>query len=244
MKMLQLNVLFLMIVFFSIVPLFQSNSFEKDIIDLGGKKLSITFIGHATLMMEYEGLIIHIDPVSEYADYSVLPKGDIILITHKHGDHLDKNAVKKILKSNTVIVGNKDVKAVIGNAKAMQNGDVITVKGIKITAVPAYNITEGRDKFHPKGRDNGYILVLNNRKVYIAGDTENTPELLSLRNIEIAFLPMNQPYTMTVKQVAEVIKTVKPKIVYPYHFSDTDTSKLISLTKNIKDVEVRIRNLK
>ena len=242
--MLKKNCLFFMLAFFSVIPLFKSNSFEKDIIDLGGKKLSITFIGHATLMMEYEGLVIHIDPVSEYADYSILPKGDIILITHKHGDHLDKNAVKKILKSDTVVIGNKDIKSIIENVKAMQNGDVLTEKGIKITAVPAYNTTEGRDKFHPKGRDNGYILDLNNKKVYIAGDTENTSELLSLRNIEIAFLPMNQPYTMTVKQVANVVKTIKPKIVYPYHFSDTDTSELISLTKNIKNVEIRIRNLK
>jgi L-ascorbate metabolism protein UlaG (beta-lactamase superfamily) len=129
----------------------------------------------------------------------------------------------------------------------MNNGDVKTVEGLKIEAVPAYNIVHKRDTgqpFHPKGIGNGYIITFGGKRVYVAGDTENTPEMKSLKNIDIAFLPMNIPYTMTPEMVADAAKAFKPKILYPYHFGETDTSKLVSLLKETPEIEVRIRKMK
>ena len=126
----------------------------------------------------------------------------------------------------------------------MKNGDVQNLLGLKIEAVPAYNTTEGRSRFHPKGRDNGYILTLGGKRIYIAGDTEDTPEMKQLKDIEIAFLPMNQPYTMTPAQVAAAAKAFRPSVLYPYHFDDTDVSELVNLLKGESDIEVRIRQMK
>ncbi|MBU1356104.1 MAG: MBL fold metallo-hydrolase [Candidatus Edwardsbacteria bacterium] len=218
-------------------------SFETDTFDLGQKKLVIHFIGHGTLMLDYDGLIIHVDPVGRYADYTQLPKADIILITHQHQDHLDKEAIAKILSAKTRIILNRASCDILGFGKAMANGDTITIKDVKITAVPAYNTTKGRDKFHPKGRDNGYVLEIGEKKIYIAGDTEDIPEMKQLKNIDIAFLPMNQPYTMTAKQLVNAVKVIKPRIVYPYHYADSDLSALPQLLKGIKGTELRIRRM-
>jgi L-ascorbate metabolism protein UlaG (beta-lactamase superfamily) len=128
----------------------------------------------------------------------------------------------------------------------MSNGDSETVHGIEIEAIPAYNIKHmrsGNTPFHPKGEGNGYILTVGDKRVYVAGDTENTPEMKALTNIDVAFLPMNLPYTMTPEMVADAAKAFKPKILYPYHFGNTDTSKLVSLLKDTPEIEVRIRNL-
>ena len=128
----------------------------------------------------------------------------------------------------------------------MNNGSVSEFNGIKIEAVPAYNIKHERspgNPFHPKGEGNGYILTLGNKRIYIAGDTENIPEMAALKNIDVAFLPMNLPYTMTPEMVADAVKMFSPGILYPYHYGDTDTSKLLPLVDPAK-TEVRIRNLK
>jgi L-ascorbate metabolism protein UlaG (beta-lactamase superfamily) len=129
----------------------------------------------------------------------------------------------------------------------MANGDMKTIKGIQIEAVPAYNIVHMRDKglpFHPKGTGNGYVITFGDKRVYVAGDTENTPEMKMLKNIDIAFLPMNLPYTMTPEMVADAAKAFKPKILYPYHYGDTDTSEVVRLLKGVTEVEVRIRKMK
>ena len=129
----------------------------------------------------------------------------------------------------------------------MRNGDVKTIKGIKIEAVPAYNIVHKRDNgepFHPKGAGNGYVIHFGDKKVYIAGDTENIPEMKELKDIDIAFLPMNLHYTMTPEMVAGAAKSFMPKILYPYHYGETDVSKIVDLMKDTKDVEVRIRKMK
>jgi L-ascorbate metabolism protein UlaG (beta-lactamase superfamily) len=129
----------------------------------------------------------------------------------------------------------------------MTNGDVKTVEGLKIEAVPAYNIVHKQDTgqpFHPKGVGNGYIITFGDKRVYVAGDTENTPEVKALKNVDIAFLPMNLPYTMTPEMVADAAKAFKPKILYPYHFGETDTSKVVSLLKGTPEIEVRIRKMK
>jgi L-ascorbate metabolism protein UlaG (beta-lactamase superfamily) len=210
-------------------------AFEADTFAVGQKKLIIHFIGHGTLMLDYDGLIIHADPVGRYADYTKLPKADIILITHQHQDHLDKETIARILSDKTRIILNRASYDILGFGKALANGDTLTIKDIKITAVPAYNTTQGRD--------NGYVLEIGGKRIYIAGDTEDIPEMKYLKNIDIAFLPMNQPYTMTAKQLIQAVKMIKPQIVYPYHYGDSDLSSLPELLKGIKGTELRIRRM-
>ena len=217
--------------------------FEYDTFDLSGKTLTISFIGHGTLMMEYDSKVIHIDPVSSEADYSKLPGADLILITHGHSDHLDTSAIKKIQTDNTVITGSEECIKKINQGTILKNGESKIVFDITIEAIPAYNTTPGRDKYHPKGRDNGYILNLSGKRMYIAGDTEDTDEMMALENIDIAFLPMNQPYTMTPEQVARAAKAFRPKILYPYHFGSTDTNLLLELLKDETNIDVRIRKM-
>ena len=214
--------------------------FEKDVFKTSKGDLSITFIAHATLMMEFDGKVIHIDPVGRYADYSEMPKADLILITHEHGDHLDKEAIAKIKKQGTQIILTKTCASQLGSGTILSNGEETTVDGIKIEAVPAYNLEK---QFHLKGIGNGYVLTFGDKKVYVAGDTENIPEMANLKNIDIAFLPMNLPYTMTPEMVADAASMFKPKILYPYHFGDTDIDQLLKLMEGNKDTEVRIRKL-
>ncbi len=219
------------------------DSREMDIFDEADGKLTIKFIGHGSLQMDYNGKIIHIDPAAQFGDYMNMSKADLILITHHHGDHLDSTVINMLKKDDTIIVLNEESFNQLGKGIVLKNGDTTEVFGITIEAVPAYNTTEGRDKFHPRGRDNGYILTIGGYRIYVAGDTENINEMKSLTDIDIAFLPMNQPYTMTPEQVANAAVAFKPSILYPYHYGDTDTSILISLLKENVDIEVRIRNL-
>ncbi|MBN1223012.1 MAG: MBL fold metallo-hydrolase [Candidatus Aminicenantes bacterium] len=223
-------------------------SFEEDIILTSGGNLKITFIGHGTLMFEFAGMCIHIDPVSRYADYKQMPKADVILVTHHHGDHLDESAIKNVLKGDTEIVWTAKCAEMGGSTSGMvmANGDVRTVKGLLISAVPAYNLKHMRspgNPYHPKGEGNGYIITFGDKKVYVAGDTENTPEMKALKEIDVAFLPMNLPYTMTPEMVADAAMAFKPKVLYPYHFGDTETAKLIEFLKEEPDIEVRIRKM-
>jgi L-ascorbate metabolism protein UlaG (beta-lactamase superfamily) len=226
-----------------------SNDFEEDIIPTSQGGLKITCIGHGTLMFTFDGKIIHVDPVFRYADYTKMPKADLILVTHEHGDHLDDVAIQDLTKEGTAIIYTKKCmeQANIEGSIIMKNGETKTVQGIKIEAVPAYNIKHMRSEnspFHPKGEGNGYILTFGDKRVYVAGDTENTPEMKALKNIDVAFLPMNLPYTMTPEMVADATMAFKPKILYPYHYGNTDTSQLVELLKDTPDIEVRIRNLK
>lgn len=223
-----------------------AEGFEKDTYQTSKGQLVITCIGHGTLMMEFDGKVIHIDPVGQYADYSKLPKADFILVTHDHGDHLDAQSIKLISKENTEVVLPEISKSKLGFGTVMNNGEKKAVQGIPVEAVPAYNIKHLRDEnmpFHPKGNGNGYVLAFGDKKVYVAGDTENTPEMKALQNIDIAFLPMNLPYTMTPEMVADAAKTFKPKILYPYHFGKTDTNELLKLLEKENAVEVFIRKL-
>ena len=220
-------------------------AFERDIIKTSAGDLEITFIGHGTLMMRFAGKTIHIDPWSRLADYGSLPKADLILITHQHSDHLDLHAVDQIRTERTVILLTQKCAEEL-KGKVMKNGDVQTVFGIKIEAVPAYNIVHrrpGDGPFHPKGEGNGYILTFGTTRVYVAGDTENTPEMKALKNISVAFLPMNLPYTMTPEMVADAAKSFKPKILYPYHTGDTDTKSLANLLSKGTSIEVRFRKM-
>jgi len=225
----------------------KEGAMESDIIKTSRGDLVISFLGHGSFMMSWGGKIIHVDPVSSEADYAKLPKADMILITHEHFDHLDLNAVGHIKTAATKIVGSPEVAKQIPGIVVMKNGDLQTVDGLQIEAVPAYNIVHMRapgKPFHPKGIGNGYIVTFGDKRLYVAGDTENIPEMKQLRAIDIAFLPMNLPYTMTPEMVADAAKAFLPKILYPYHYGETNTAKLVTLLKNEKGIEVRIRSMK
>jgi L-ascorbate metabolism protein UlaG (beta-lactamase superfamily) len=219
---------------------------ETDLIDTKAGALTITFVGHGTLMFTFDGKTVHVDPVSREADYRQMPKADLVLVTHAHGDHLDTEAIEAVLKKDTVVVVAEVCARAVKGAAVMKNGETKTVAGLEVAAVPAYNIVHKRPNgapFHPKGRGNGYIITFGDKKVYVAGDTENTPEMKALKGIDLAFLPMNLPYTMTPEMVAEAAKAFRPKVLYPYHFGETDTAKLTALLEGEKDIEVRIRTM-
>jgi L-ascorbate metabolism protein UlaG (beta-lactamase superfamily) len=223
-----------------------AQDFEQDTFKTDAGDLKITFIGHATLMLSLKGKVIHVDPWTKLADYSKLPKADLILITHEHFDHLDIKAIDTVKKDGTAIIANEAAAKQIPGAMVLKNGTIKEVQGIRIEAVPAYNIVNMRNPgvpFHPQGVGNGYVVKLGGKRIYIAGDTENTPEMKALKGIDIAFLPMNLPYTMTPEMVADAAKAFRPKVLYPYHYGDTDTARLVELLKNEKEIEVRIRKM-
>jgi L-ascorbate metabolism protein UlaG (beta-lactamase superfamily) len=228
-----------------------NQSFTKTIetdsfIAKNGKPITVHFIQHASLYFAFEGMTIYVDPVNyEGVDYKRLPKADVILITHDHYDHLDKNAIVNILTPNTVIYCNETAQQALGIVAmgiALKNGERVSYKDIiSIEAVPAYNTTEGREIYHPKGRDNGYIITLGGSRIYIPGDCEDMPEMSQFGNIDVAFLPINQPYTMTVEQAIHAAKVIKPTILYPIHYSDTDL-KGLSVLKD-EGIEVKVFNM-
>ncbi|GBU20431.1 hypothetical protein R80B4_00309 [Fibrobacteres bacterium R8-0-B4] len=221
--------------------------FDRETVKTSKGDVEITCVGHASLILTFGGKVIHVDPWSAKADYAALPKADAVLITHQHSDHLDTAALKHILQKSTVCVTNAKTLETWKpeSSIVLSNGQSTDLFGIHIDAVPAYNIKHKRPDtgipFHPKGEGNGYILTIGDKKIYIAGDTENIPEMKALKGIDVAFLPMNLPYTMTPEMVADAAKGFKPKILYPYHYGETKTSELVELLKGEKGVEVRIR---
>jgi L-ascorbate metabolism protein UlaG (beta-lactamase superfamily) len=236
----------LIFIFISVTLSSAQDQFEVDTIETASGKLLITFIGHGTLMFNYNQKVIHIDPVNRYADYSLLPKADIILVTHHHGDHLNPDAINLIKKESTDLVCTAACYEKTGTGTVLKNGDSKTVQGIKIEAVPAYNLLHKRDNgefFHPKGIGNGYVITMGEKRVYIAGDTENVPEMKNLQGVDIAFLPMNLPYTMTLKMVVDAVNMLQPKIFYPYHFGNTNIDDLLALLKDKKDCDIRVRKM-
>ncbi|NNM67263.1 MAG: MBL fold metallo-hydrolase [Spirochaetales bacterium] len=220
-----------------------NDPYEHDVFDVNGSPLRLTALGHSTLMWEWKGQVLHLDPWTAKADYTKLPRADFILVTHEHPDHLDKNAIQMLKKTQTRLLVNPAVRAILGEGEALANHDRLDLGTFQVEAVPAYNITPGREMFHPKGRDNGYLLTFDGLRVLIAGDTEDHEELRSLRSVDIAFLPMNQPYTMTPEQVASAARALRPKILFPYHFGETDPQKLVLLLEKEKSIEVRVRRL-
>ena len=196
-----------------------------------GKQIQITLFKHASLAIEYDGLEIYVDPVTKVGDteidYTSMPKADYILVTHEHWDHLDPKAIEELSKPSTEIILNGTSEKQLGKGNVISNYQKMDLAdGIKLEAFPAYNTTPGREKFHPKGNGNGYILNFDGTLIYIAGDTENIPEMSQLKDITLAFLPVNQPYTMTIDQAEEAALTIKPKILIPYHYSDTPIEQL------------------
>ena len=210
-----------------------------------GRQITITAIKHASIRISFDGKEIEIDPVSSLkpvTNYAQFPKADYILVTHDHYDHLDTTAINQLRKASTVIVANANSARLIRGARMMHNGDHLQLqKHISVDAVPAYNITAGHTQYHPKGRDNGYILTLDDFRIYISGDTEDIPEMQQLKNIDVAFLSTNQPFTMTPQQTVHAAKEIKPKVLFPYHYSDTPIHQVADLLKST-NIDVRIRN--
>lgn len=232
-----------------------TNSYQVEYIPAGGGNdpLVITLIKHGSLEFAYKGMSIQVDPVSGYGkntDYAKeFPKADAILITHEHGDHLDKNAITALSSDKTEIILNAKSQQQIGLGRVLANGEFCTLfpVGISVWAVPAYNTTPGREQFHPKGNGNGYLLsFLGSLSAYVAGDTEDIPEMVDIpkirpaMRISVAFLPVNQPYTMTVDQCVNAAKMINPEVLIPYHFSQTDLS---GLADRLPGMKVLLRDM-
>ncbi|NLJ38020.1 MAG: MBL fold metallo-hydrolase [Candidatus Atribacteria bacterium] len=244
-KMLSIAAVFLFLGSLLFCRAASAEEFEKDVIQTSAGELTITFIGHGTLMFTFGGKVIHVDPYSRVADYSTLPKADVVLITHEHQDHLDEEALKHIVTNQTDIILNGNSAEILGKGRVLKNGESTKVLGISVEAVPAYNIVHMRDNgqpFHTKGEHNGYVLTFGDTRVYVAGDTENVPEMKELKDITIAFLPMNLPYTMTPEMVADAALSFQPKILYPYHYGQTDPEEIVNLLKD-SGIEIRIRKM-
>ena len=235
-----------------------TDSYEVDVFQTkSGKTIRFHALMHGSIRMEYDGKEIEIDPVRQLrekvVDYSAMPKADYIFVTHEHQDHFDQEAIRQLTKESTILITNKRCGDMLGYGTIMANGDNLQIADdFSVEAVPAYNTTEANKKFHPKGRDNGFILTIDGLRIYIAGDTEDIPEMMeqqtqgdarksAFKDIDVAFLPCNQPFTMTPEQLVRVAKIIKPKVLFPYHYGDTDVRGIPEMLKD-EGVEVRIRH--
>ena len=209
----------------------------------GGKKVKMTLINHGSIALELDGKWVQIDPVGNFygrkIDYSAFPKADLILVTHEHGDHLDGTTIETLCKEDTRIILNAASRQQLGMGTVMANGDQMDLDGIGITAVPAYNTTPGHGQFHPQGNGNGYLIAFDGLRIYVSGDTEDIPEMALLKDIDVALLSANQPYTMTPEQCVKAAKVIRPGILIPYHLGDTDIQGILDGLKDT-DIEVRV----
>lgn len=203
-------------------------------------EIKFTSIHHATFVIETSDAVIYVDPVGDLEVFEKFPSPDIILITDIHGDHLDTNVVNSLKTKETNIIVPKAVYEILAGGNVLNNGENTTEKNIKIEAIPMYNITKERLKYHTKGRGNGYVLTADGKRIYISGDTEDIKEMRELKNIDYAFICMNLPYTMTVEQAASAVLEFKPKVVIPYHYRGSDVEKFKELVSVNKDIEIRL----
>ena len=223
-----------------------ADTLTGDILPAEGGDLIIHPVNHATLVMGWSDKVIYVDPVGGGKRFDGLPRPGLILLTHTHGDHLSVETLQAVAGEKTVLVAPPSVAGQLpeklrGQTIVLTNGESKSTAGIVIEAVPMYNTTPERAQFHPKGSGNGYVVTLGGRRVYVSGDTEDIPEMLALKNIDVAFLCMNLPYTMTEEQAAGAVRGFKPKIVYPYHSRGSDLEKFKKLVGADSGVEVRLR---
>lgn len=211
-----------------------------------GREVSLIFIKHGSIALDIDGYMVYIDPVTMFGnDLSVLPKADMILVTHEHHDHFDPEALAMLSSDSTMLIGSARINELYGQGEVMNPGDSkeVPIEDFTITAVPAYNISPDHLQFHPKERkDDGFVFDIDGLRIYVAGDTEDIPEMADLKDIDIAFIPVNQPYTMTPQQAIHATEMIKPKVLYPYHYGQTDLTPLVNHFKDSK-VDVRVRQL-
>ncbi|MEZ4297344.1 MAG: MBL fold metallo-hydrolase [Polyangiaceae bacterium] len=215
-----------------------------EVIATSAGDLTITPIYHGTVMLQHGGKTIIVDPWSKATNVR-LPKADLLLITDIHEDHFDKAAIERVKKDSTVIVAPAVVAKELPGAKVLKNGDRTTIEGFAIEAIPMYNKVRGPETgklYHDKGRGNGYVVTFGDKRVYLSGDTECTDEMKALKNIDVAFVCMNLPYTMPPAEAAECIRAFKPKVVYPYHYKDSNLTDLTKAMEGETAVEIRLRN--
>lgn len=234
----------------SILSIFKGKSapaYPTDtVMDKQENTIKFTFFKHASFAIQIGERHIYNDPVLQYAEYARLPKADLVLVTHSHYDHLDRAAIDDITTHNSLIICDQtSAEAFDGEAIVMKPGiKAQPWEGLIVEAVAAYNTSEGHTDFHPKAREDcGYILETEaGFRIYIAGDTELTPEMCAVKDIDVAFLPVNQPYTMTVEQATEAVKAIKPTIFYPYHYGQveqkTDLEALKAALEGVTDVRI------
>jgi len=222
---------------------------QTDVVQTVKGPLKITPLFHGSVMLEFGGKIIHIDPWSQ-ADYSGIPPADLILITHTHADHMDPAMIKMLRKESTVVVTPPAVADTLngacGEIETISNGEKKSFLGVEIEAIPMYNLVFGSapgKPFHHKGIGNGYVLSFGDTRVYLSGDTECVPEVKALRNISVAFVAMNPPRTMPTAEAAACVKEFHPNVVYPYHYRGQNTQEFANALKNTPGIEVRLRKL-
>ncbi len=184
-------------------------------------------VHHASIVMETPKGTIYVDPVGEVSEYESFPDADLILITHQHGDHYNADVLTALKGENTQMLTNPAVFDMLTdelkvNTSALANGASASLTGLQVDAIPAYNMTEGRENFHPKGRDNGYVLTMGDFRIYVSGDTEDIPDMRALDGIDLAFVCMNLPFTMTAEAAADAVRDFAPTYVYPYHYRGRD----------------------
>ena len=204
--------------------------------------LKITTVMHAGLVIEAGGQVVIVDPAQ--GSWDGIPQADLILITDIHGDHMNPSMIAKVKKSGGVVIAPGAVAKTVTEAQVLGNGETKTIGAWKIEAVPMYNLKRGPSEgklYHDKGRGNGYIVTYGGLRIYIAGDTEGIPEMRALKNIDVAFVPMNLPYTMTPEEAADAVKAFHPKVVYPYHYMGSDT-KAFEAALAGTGIDVRLRN--
>jgi len=223
-----------------------ADKIDGDHIATSDGDLIIHPINHATFVMGWKDKVIYVDPVGTGKRFDGLPKPDLILVTDIHGDHLSPETLEAVADAKTAIVAPSAVAEKLPEklrkqATVLANGETKSVAGVSIEAVPMYNLTADRLKYHNKGRGNGYVVTVGAKRVYISGDTEDIPEMRALKNIDVAFICMNLPYTMTEQQAASAVREFKPKIVYPYHYRGSDVEKFKKLVGEDSGVEVRLR---
>jgi len=223
-----------------------------DTIPATGGNIVLTPMVHAGVQIEYGGKVIQIDP-SGLANMAAAKPADIVIVTDVHGDHMEPASIDKVKKATTVYVAPKALEGKFpGKTEIIANGETKTVDGISITGVASYNMTRGPKPgmlFHDKGRGNGYVLTLGGKRIFFAGDTECVPEIKALTNIDVAFLPMNLPYTMPPEEAADCAKAFKPKIVYAYHYRgmggptpEQNQAAFVAAMKGTAGIEVRTPN--
>ena len=237
----------ILLLFLGPLPYCANGAPTADTIGTEDGALKIFPINHATLALQWKDRTIYVDPVNGAKAFQGLPKPDLILVTDIHGDHFSKETLAELAGPNTKLVCPAAVVDQMtpdlrNSATILTNGQTGELLGIHIEAIPMYNLTTERLKFHNKGRGNGYVVTLGGKRIYLSGDTEDIPEMRALKNIDVAFVCMNLPYTMTVEQAARAVRDFKPRVVYPYHYRGSDLNKFKELVGTDAGVEVRLRD--